>query len=132
MCEVYGDYEIGVNDKVEVSELDSFFIGWQSLPSKAAREQVLMNSDLVVTARYQGKLIGFATVLTDGSMFAYISLLEVLPKHQGKGVGRKLLQTVVSRLSHLYSIAAITDPEIVGFYEKLGFEEITGVHKRAV
>ena len=43
-----------------------------------------------------GKLIGFARLVTDRTTFAYLCDVFILPAHQGKGLGKWLMQTIHS------------------------------------
>ena len=55
-------------------------------------EQMLANANLTVTARLDGKLVGFARSLTDFCFCCYLSDLAVDPACQGKGVGKQLIE----------------------------------------
>ena len=66
-------------------------------------------------------LAGFARVVSDLALFAYLSDIFVLPEHRGQGLGRWLVQTVCDHpdLIGLKNVALITrTPE---FYEPLSF-----------
>ena len=76
-----------ISDNIKPGELDCFFRGWKSPPSLKMKEKLLNGSDLIVTAREDGNLVGFVTAISDGAMHAFISLVEVLETHQGKGIG---------------------------------------------
>ena len=119
-----------INDTVISEELDSFFHGWKSPPSKKTRSKLLIGSDLIITVRENGKLVGFLTAISDGVMHAFITLVEVLEPYQGKGIGRALLARAISHFKGYYDIVLITDPDKGGFYKKIGFEEIYGMHIR--
>ena len=54
-------------------------------------ERYLKHSNLFVTAREDGKLIGFARSLTDFCFCCYLSDLAVDRAFQGKGIGRRLI-----------------------------------------
>ncbi len=126
-----GEVRIALNDPVALEDLEPFFDGWYWTPSTDARRALLTNSSVVATARTaNGQLVGLATALTDGAFFGYLSFLEVLADYQGRGLGRQLVEQIAAHLGHLYDIAAITDAEVVPFYEKTGFRPIPGVHLR--
>jgi GNAT superfamily N-acetyltransferase len=66
-------------------------------------------------------LAGFARVISDLTIFAYLSDVFVLPEHRGKGLGKWLIQTICDHpdLRDLKNICLITrTPE---FYESLSF-----------
>jgi GNAT superfamily N-acetyltransferase len=116
---------------VKVEELEPFFQGWTWMPTTEARFALIENSDLIVAARNDSKLVGIATVLTDGAFFAYLSYLEVLPEVQGQGIAKRLMERVIEKVGGQYDLATITDKEIVPFYGRLGFtDNVSGVHIR--
>ena len=89
--------EYKINDNIEPGELDNFFHGWKSPPSIEIKEKLLNGSDLIVTARDAGDLVGFLTAISDGAMHAFISLIEVLETHQSKGIGRYPFESASDR-----------------------------------
>ncbi len=44
----------------------------------------------------EGKLIGFARLVTDYTAFSYLCDVFILPTYQGKGLGKWLMQTIHS------------------------------------
>jgi len=119
------------NDRMDVAELDSFFKNWLSPPSKKIKQKLIQGSDLIITARDKDKqLAGFLTAITDKAMFACITLVEVREDCQGMGIGKQLMKRALSCLKGNYDIILITDPDKIGFYKKLGFTEICGMHRQ--
>ena len=55
-------------------------------------ERYLKHSNLFVTAREDGRLVGFARSLTDFCFCCYLSDLAVDRACQGKGVGKRLIE----------------------------------------
>src|SRR5689334_10886067 len=53
---------------------------------------MLENADLIVTARIDGVLVGVSRAITDFAFCTYLSDLAVDEKHQGQGIGRKLIR----------------------------------------
>jgi ribosomal protein S18 acetylase RimI-like enzyme len=122
--------EYKINDRIIPNELNCFFQDWKSPPSLKIKGKLLNGADLIITARENGRLIGFLTAISDGAMHAFITLVEVLEAHQGKGVGRHLMKLAVSYFKGYYDIVLITDPDKGAFYKKFGFNEIYGMHIR--
>ena len=115
------EYEI--NGEVEIEDLREFLRGRESRPPNKAIEGLLEGSDLVATARENGKLVGFLTAISDGAMYGLISLLEVLPSYRDKGVGAYLVKMALMELGGLYEIVFAADPETGRAFQGLGFEE---------
>ena len=55
-------------------------------------ERMLAHANLIITARDDGRLVGFARSLTDFCFCCYLSDLAVDPVCQGHGVGRRLIE----------------------------------------
>jgi ribosomal protein S18 acetylase RimI-like enzyme len=72
---------------------------------------------------YKEEQVGFARVITDKATFAYLADVFILPEHQGKGLGRWLLESILnhSELQGLRSWMLATK-DAHGLYEKFGFE----------
>ena len=119
-----------INGRIDAKDLNRFFQNWKSPPSLKIKRNLLKDSDLIITAREKGKLIGFLTAISDGAMHAFISLVEVLESHQGKGIGKHLVGLATSHFKGYYDIVLITDRDKGSFYKKLGFSEIYGMHIR--
>ena len=107
---------------LEEHHLQGFFVGWPTPPSAKAHLQQLNNSTIAILAREQGteNVVGFITVLTDGTLFAYISALEVLPNYQGAGIGKALVEAALYLVSNIYAIDLVCDPDVQPFYKKFG------------
>lgn len=84
----------------------------------------LEHSNPVISAWDGDRLIGFARATSDGIYRATIWDVVVHPDYQGAGLGRKLVQTVLShphvnRVERVYLMTTHQQQ----FYEKIGFEE---------
>ena len=55
-------------------------------------ERMLAHANLILTARQDGKLVGFARSLTDFCFCCYLSDLAVDKACQGQGIGRRLIE----------------------------------------
>lgn len=107
-----------------------FFDGWPASPDAAEHLRLLRQSDFVEIAVDGAQLVGFATAVSDGALSAYVPLLEVLPTHQGQGVGTELMRRLLTRLEDLYMVDVACDDDLVAFYERFGFTRITALGRR--
>ena len=116
-------------ESVSAENLDGFFVGWPNRPSSQTHLELLKNSDEIILAidEQTGKVAGFITALTDRTLSAYIPFLEVLPAYQGQGVGKELVRRMLERLSDLYAVDLLCDPELQSFYEGLGMRQAHGM-----
>lgn len=83
-------------------------------------KRMIEGSNLLVTAREDGRLVGFLRGLSDFCYRCFIADLAVAKAHQGKGIGRKILQFTrdLAPDARLFLFSA-EDAE--PFYQKLGF-----------
>lgn len=79
----------------------------------------------------KSSMIGFARVISDLTVFAYLSDVFVLSEYRGHGLGRWLVGTVCEHpeIKNLKNICLIT--RTPDFYEPLSFETLdpTGIRK---
>lgn len=86
----------------------------------------IANSNPIITVWDELRLIGFARATSDCIYRATIWDVVVHPDYQGCGLGRKLVETLVShpRLNRVERIYLMTTRQ-QRFYERIGFEENT-------
>jgi len=75
----------------------------------------------------RGFFVGFITAITDHVSCAYVPHLEVVPDHQGNGIGSELVRRMVELLDGLYMVDLLCDPDVQPFYERSGFRRATGM-----
>jgi ribosomal protein S18 acetylase RimI-like enzyme len=101
-------------------ELTAFWAKGRSIEDLAV---AIAHSEPVVTVMIGDRLIGFARAISDGVYRATIWDVMVHPEYQGQGIGRKLVETLlshpqVSRVERVY----LTTTHKQRFYERIGFE----------
>lgn len=81
------------------------------------------NSDPVVTVWECDRMIGFARATSDGIYRATIWDVVIHPDYQGAGLGRKLVQTVLShpKINQVERVYLMTTHQ-QSFYQRIGFE----------
>ncbi|WP_030677914.1 GNAT family N-acetyltransferase [Streptomyces rimosus] len=83
--------------------------------------RMLAGANLVVTARTDdGRLIGIARSMTDGSYVTYLSDLAVDAEFQGRGVGRDLIR-VTREAAPQAKLILLSAPGAVDYYPHIGF-----------
>jgi len=121
-------YKTSASD-VLPKHLSGFFVGWLHPPSAATHLELLRRSDEVVLAveSETAQVVGFVTAITDGVLSAFIPLLEVLPAHQGRGIGGELMRRMLDRLRRFYMVDLSCDAQLQPFYECLGMRPAQGM-----
>jgi len=65
--------------------------------------------------------------ISDGVLYAFIPLLEVLPSHRDRGIGSALMQRLLDELGEFYAVDLMCDPELQPFYERFDMHRATGM-----
>ncbi|MEM8604232.1 MAG: GNAT family N-acetyltransferase [Cyanobacteria bacterium P01_H01_bin.121] len=96
---------------------------WAQDRPLADLQTAVLNSHPVVSAIDGDRVIGFARATSDGVYRATIWDVIVHPDYQGAGIGRKLVQTilshpVVNKAERVYLMTTNKQQ----FYERIGFE----------
>ena len=88
---------------------------------------------MFLVAEEKGKIIGTVYATYDGRQAA-IHRLAVLPENQRKGIGRKLLKELLTRMRKLRPVEIIThaDPKehVIGLYQELGIKKVKAVYMK--
>ena len=115
---------------VRAVDVEPFFEGWATRPSPDRILAALRGADEVALAWDGDRLVGFATMLTDDALFAYLPLVEVVTDHRGEGIGSRLVNDLVERCAERYGVDLCCDDDVVAFYERLGFARVNGMVRR--
>jgi len=77
-----------------------------------------------------GRQVGFARVVTDRAVFAWIADVVVAPAHRGKGLGKCLVECIQNHPDVPDSTQLLKTKDAHGLYEKFGFESGECMFKR--
>ena len=115
---------ISLGDSVDEEEVVALYSAnhWSSAKKPAQLIAALRNSHSLVTARDDGVLIGLGNAISDGHLVVYFPHMLVHPLHQGKGVGRLMMERLLSRYKDFHQMMLVADGRAVDFYRRMGFE----------
>ena len=90
-------------------------------------ERALQNDLYHVAAVSDGKVIGMGRLVGDGAMYWYLQEIIVLPKYQGQGIGKRIVNKLLEHVRNTaipgtwveVGLTAVKGKE--PFYEKFGF-----------
>ncbi len=116
--------EIQINGNIEQAETIALYRAneWSSAEKPDKLIAALRNSHTLVTARIAAKLVGIGNAISDGHLVVYYPHMLVHPFHQGKGIGRKMMEALQSIYCGLHQQMLTADGDAVNFYKALGFE----------
>jgi GNAT superfamily N-acetyltransferase len=95
---------------------------WAQHRSQATVAETLKNS-ICIGSYLQGKMVGFARVVTDYATMYWLCDVVVDEAYRGRGLGKKLVKwiTGLADLQGMFGILATRDAH--GLYEKYGFKK---------
>jgi len=82
---------------------------------------MIENSNLIVTALIDNKIIGIARAVTDFNYCCYLSDLAVDKQYQKNGIGKQLISKVQEQLNDKCKIILLSAPDAKEYYPKIGF-----------
>jgi predicted GNAT family N-acyltransferase len=123
MESLFGEYKI--SDDKDLISLDQVCdllskSYWANQRSKDKISDSIKNS-LCAGVYHQGKMIGFARIVTDYATMYWLCDVIIAEEYRGRGLGKKLIQhiTEMETLKGMFGILATRDAH--GLYEKYGF-----------
>ncbi|MCF6246967.1 MAG: GNAT family N-acetyltransferase [Desulfobacula sp.] len=87
-------------------------------------DRIVKDSAIFAGAFVDQQLIGMGRALSDMASDAYIQDVAVLKKYRGRGIGKKIIQLLISKLkkNDVDWIGLVAQPGTASFYRRLGFE----------
>ncbi len=101
-------------------------VGWARRPLRKVKKAIYHSFLVVSMWEVQGKkrrLIGFARATSDYAFNATIWDVVVDPKFQNRGLGKAMMKYAIAQLRNadISNITLFADPQVVNFYQRLGF-----------
>jgi ribosomal protein S18 acetylase RimI-like enzyme len=79
------------------------------------------NSDLIVTAWDERKLVGASRTITDWVWCSYLADLAVSPGYKMSGIGKKLIELAREKIGEHSMPLLLSVPTAMDYYPKVGF-----------
>lgn len=97
----------------------------------SARMAIMLSAaNLLVTARYDGKLVGLARCLTDKAYVVYICDLLVDKAWQRQGIGQRLLAAVHQATGPQVQQLLRSAPDAMQYYPRVGFQPVANAFEQ--
>ena len=81
------------------------------------------NSDLIVTAWDENKLVGVSRTITDWVWCSYLADLAVSPGYNRSGIGKQLIELTKKRVGEQSMVLLLSVPTAMDYYPKVGFSK---------
>jgi aralkylamine N-acetyltransferase len=112
-------------DLYELEELCDA-VGWSRRPIRKVKKAIEHSFVVVTMWELRGtykRLIGFSRATSDHAFNATVWDVVVHPDFQSKGLGKSLMQSIIRELRRedISNITLFADPQVVKFYQGLGF-----------
>ena len=86
-------------------------------------QQAFINSYAVIFLLQNDRLLGLGRAISDGIYQAGLYDIAILTEFQGRGFGRKIVESLMDRLEGM-NVILYANPGRGGFYEKFGFRNL--------
>jgi len=83
--------------------------------------QLLENSNLIVVARHNGKMVGMTRSVTDFTLYCGLVDIMVDPAYQRQGIATELAKRTRDAAGCHVWLSALVQDSVCGFYKKAGF-----------
>jgi GNAT superfamily N-acetyltransferase len=114
--------------RVDVDEVHRFLATesyWAAGRPRETVAQLVAASARVVGLYADGRQIGFARVVSDGTIVAYLADVYVLAEFRGRGLGLELVREAVEKGPQRGCTWLLHTTDAHGLYEQLGFRAPT-------
>jgi GNAT superfamily N-acetyltransferase len=91
---------------------------WSSADKPTQLYNGLLNSETLITALHDTKLVGLGNAISDGHLTVYYPHLLVLPEYKGKGIGKMIVEKMQEKYNHFHMQMLTADGKAVDFYKK--------------
>lgn len=91
------------------------------------RDRILkmyVNSNLIVTAWHENKLVGISRSLTDYCYCCYLSDLAVKEEYKHKGIGKQMIKVTKEIVGQKCMLLLLAAPSAMEYYPKVGLEKV--------
>ena len=114
------------NEAVSAKDLSDLreSVGWNRMEDEYSNP--LMISFYHIAVYEDDKMVGYIDSVSNGVTDAYIQDLMVHPDYQGKGLGTKLMNQMITYLKEkrIYIISVVFEESLKPFYDHFGFSSM--------
>ena len=123
--ELPGGYELDDDPgRIDVAEVHRYLAGesyWARGRPRQVVEELVRTATRVVGLYHEGAQVGFARVVSDRHVVAYLADVYVLPEHRGRGLGVELVREAVEHSPFSPRRWFLNTADGHGLYRRFGF-----------
>ena len=93
------------------------------IDDRATIKNMLVNADVIITARYNGLLVGVSRAITDRAFCTYLSDLAVDQNFQRQGIGKQLIDRTHVAAGLATTLILLSAPKAVTYYPHIGMTQ---------
>jgi len=118
------NYSISTNEAPTAKELSELFkqTTWAKNRSISDIDSLIKQSNVFVTIKIDGLLIGYGRALSDGMYRALIDDIVIDESYRKKGLGKTIMTKLLEQLKEVDEVFLNTREHLESFYEQFGFE----------
>jgi ribosomal protein S18 acetylase RimI-like enzyme len=123
------DIKYYTNNVIRTVELMELYgqLGWTGYTDHPEKMAKILQGSLWYMSAYDGnKLVGLIRVVGDGCSIVYVQDILVLKDYQRKGIGRKLMESMLAGFHNIRQTVLITDSteKTRLFYQSMGMRQV--------
>jgi GNAT superfamily N-acetyltransferase len=103
-----------------------FSVDWRvgDIPDKIV--EALKNSETLITAWDESRLVGLVNAFSDVTMVVYVHYVLTHHDYQKLGIGKQMINRVLKNYQEFKHIVLISNNNKIGFFQKCGFHICEG------
>ncbi|HEY5826095.1 MAG TPA: GNAT family N-acetyltransferase [Cyclobacteriaceae bacterium] len=86
-------------------------------------QKMYENSNLIITAWDNEKLVGVSRSITDWSWSCYLADLAIREEYKKSGIGKKLVELTKEKVGEQTMVLLLSVPTAMSYYPKIGFSK---------
>lgn len=116
------------NKNINVGQIkDLFFsVDWRVGDEPDKLVEALKNSETLITAWDEDRLVGLVNAFSDAAMVVYVHYVLTHHDYQKQGIGRQMINEVLKKYQDYKHLVLISNNDKIGFFQKCGFNICEG------
>ena len=116
------------NKNIGVEQIKDLFssVGWKVGDKPDKLIETLKNSESLITAWDENRLVGLVNAFSDATMVVYMHYVLTHHDYQNKGIGKQMINGILKKYQDYKHFVLISNNGKLGFFQKCGFHICEG------